>query len=817
MGKCLTSGFNSTTALLAVAAAMATSSPAFAAERDNAQADRPDNTGSEIVVTARRREENLMQAPVVASVLAGSELVKSNIQTVDQLQEIVPSLRIQRGFGGSVGAVVNIRGIGSGTSGTFVDQSVGIAVDQVGFSHGSFYDAAAFDLARVEVLRGPQGLYFGKSTTAGIISLTTANPTKTWQGSVTGGYEFNAREFNLNGFVSGPLTQNLGVRLAGFYDRLSGYLYNPNPAGSAAQFRVPDGHSEGGRLTLDYDGGPLRVNLKGTLTNAYTHGEQQAIRQFASCPTGKPQNSFFQYDNCTLDQNTLGETAFPLYNGSIDWLNSKGDAAAFANYSPLSETPADGSGFLAKKSSLLTAIVDYDVAPQVTVTSVTGLGNVNTRTMQQGYIISLGPYQLFNRWKSEDFSEELRVTSNWKDSPINFMIGGLYASSKNENTLKVVLPSITTFNVTFVTRKVKTKSAFAQLMFTPIAQLEFDAGVRYTHVRQSFPWLSALTNVVGFRPGDANDASINQAPLVPDSEKVFSQHNTSPEFTLTYRPNSDITAFASYKWGYKGPGYNVSAFLSPVFTSPGALAAFGGEKVRGAEAGIKAAVMDRQMDLTLSLYHYKYLGLQVSHYDAVQGRSIISNGADATTKGVEVGMNLHPHSIPGLSVNAFVAYNDAKYDTFTTSPCYGGQTLATGCHPVSTTVSTLVQDLSGKPLQFAPKWTGNLNVAYETPVVDDYRLKLSTTLLSSSRYNYTPANSPNGWQRRWTTVDASIGVASPDDRFEIELIGRNLTNKYYVMTGFDSGAVTPGVLSDLQGIANRSRQIMLQLTVRTGG
>ncbi|RYD81189.1 MAG: TonB-dependent receptor, partial [Verrucomicrobiaceae bacterium] len=214
--------------------------------------------------------------------------------------------------------------------------------------------------------------------------------------------------------------------------------------------------------------------------------------------------------------------------------------------------------------------------------------------------------------------------------------------------------------------------------------------------------------------------------------------------------------------------------------------------------------------------HYKYLGLQVSHYDGTRGISITSNGADATTKGVELGMNFRPRGIEGLSVETFVAYNDAKYNSFPTSPCYGGQTLSTGCAPVSSTVATTIQDLSDERLQFAPRWTGNFNLAYTTRVADDYRLTLRGSLMASSRYNYTPANSPHGWQNGWATVDASVSLAGWNDQAEISLIGRNLTNKYYVVTGFDSGAVTPGVLSDLQAIANRLRQIMLQLTLRTG-
>jgi iron complex outermembrane receptor protein len=767
---------------------------------------------AEVVVTARKREETLMSAPVVASVVSGEQLQQQHVRTMDDIGEVVPTLKIQRGFAGQVGTVVNVRGIGSGTSASYIDQSVGFAVDQVGFSHGSMYDAAAFDLAQVEVLRGPQGLFFGKSTTAGIISFTTADPTAAWDSSLTGSYEFNSREIYLNGYVSGPVTDKLGIRLAGFYDTLKGYLYNPNPGGTAAQRRVPDGHSEGGRITVAYDDPDigLRAKWKLSLTHSTDHGEQQAIRQFAECPTGRPQNSFFRFDDCKLDKYTLGETAFPPYNPNVDWINSAGNTAAFATGSPFRET-GDGSGYIRKKGALSSLLLEYDLAHGLTLTSVSGFGNIDTIAQQQGFIINLGAYQLINHWVGHDYSEEVRLTSSWKDSWINFMVGGLYAPGQSKSNQRLEIAAITRWNELVTKRDTANKSLFGQLILTPIDKWEFDAGVRYTHVMEKLPYLYGVSNVVGSRPTDPG-AAVNQAPLTTGTR--FTQSNTSPEFTATYRPTDDLTVFASYKWGYKGPGYNVAGFLNTNFRPAGSALPFGGEKVKGAEGGVKAVLFDRQVNVSLTAYDYKYIGLQVSHYDAARGITTISNGADAKTRGAELGISYRPRAVSGLQLDSFIAYDDAYYQSFTTSPCYGGQTLATGCHPLAANVNG--QDLSGASLSFAPQWAGNLGVTYETPVMQDYLVTLRGALNFSSKYNYTPAYSPQGWQKGWTTLDASISLAHQDEAWELSLIGRNLTNKHYVVTGFDSGQVTPGVLSDLQGIANRSRQIVLQLTVRPG-
>ena len=768
-----------------------------------------DGTLGDIIVTARKRSETAMQTPVIMQVATEKQLQQFHVEQMEDLGEVVPGLRIQRGFSGSVGMVVTIRGIGSGTSAQYIDQSVGFAVDEVGYSHGSFYDAAAFDLGQVEVLKGPQGLFYGKSTTAGIVSFTTADPTARWESAASASYEFRGDELNLDGHISGPLSDSIGLRVAGYYNTLKGYLFNSNPAGTPAQRRIPDGDSYGGRITLTFaDGGPFRAKLKVAGTGSFSHGEQQSMRQFVSCTLGdRPQNPRFSTDNCRLDDSNIGVSAFPAYNPNFDWVRSAGNTAAFASGSPID---TDGSGYLRKRSVLTSLNLAYDLTNDLTLTNVAGFGRVDTSAVQQG-AIGTNLYQLYNRWQENDYSNELRLTSGWDDSVVNFMAGGLITRGTTHNVNSVVVPALTRFVEDRATRKSESESLFGQLLITPTPQLEVSAGVRYTHIKQAFPLLSALSNVIGFRPGDAIDASINQSPLLSRAVTENDEHNTSPELTVTYRPNSDVTAFASYKRGYKGPGYNAGNFLVTSYLGANAIVPFGGERVRGGEGGIKARIFNRSTNLTAAVYTYDYLGLQVSHYDGARGIITVSNGADARTRGFELGVSSRPTALRGLELNGFVTYNNGKFTRFKTSPCYGGQTAATGCSPIVTGIS--VQNLSGRTLPYAPRWTGDIGASYET-AVGGFDVAVGASLSFSSRYNYTPALHPRGYQQGWSTLDGYVRLARDDDRWELSLIGRNLTDKRYVATGFDAGAVTAGVLSDTQGISNRPRQVLLQLTVR---
>jgi iron complex outermembrane recepter protein len=124
------------------------------------------------------------------------------------------------------------------------------------------------------------------------------------------------------------------------------------------------------------------------------------------------------------------------------------------------------------------------------------------------------------------------------------------------------------------------------------------------------------------------------------------------------------------------------------------------------------------------------------------------------------------------------------------------------------------QNLTGQRLAFAPLWVGSLNVSYEIPVTDTYSLALTENTRLSSGYITVPDNLPDSYQTDWVTFDASMRFGRLNGPWEVALIGRNLTNRLYVVTGFDAGDVKPGVMADANGIANRSRQIVLQFTVR---
>ncbi len=183
----------------------------------------------EIVVTARKREESLQRVPVAVSVIDKQTLENSISNDLTKIGELAPQVSLSQG-GSGTGAVITVRGVSSGSSDAGLDQSVAIEVDNVPISRGQVISASMFDMEQVQILQGPQALFFGKNSPAGVISLNSADPTRTLEGYLTAGYEFNAEERFVEGTISGPLSETLSARLAFRGSEMDGWIDNVAPA-----------------------------------------------------------------------------------------------------------------------------------------------------------------------------------------------------------------------------------------------------------------------------------------------------------------------------------------------------------------------------------------------------------------------------------------------------------------------------------------------------------------------------------------------------------------------------------------------------------
>lgn len=775
--------------------------PAFAqAPGERTQAEQAGGGGvADIVVTARKRDETVLRTPVIVDVLTSQKLEQLHVTSAYALTSVIPSLTIVTG-GSYVGVTAALRGLGNGASANFADQTVALNLDGLTAPSGAFYRAGLFDIGQIEVLKGPQALFFGKSTSGGVIALHTADPTKEWDSMVSGSYEFDTDEKELTGFLSGPLTDTLGIRIAGTHSRSKGFLVNLNP--DASDHRKQSVENDGARLTLAYDGNSgLKIKLKGFVSRNRVDGDLTTLSN-SICPSSVTPFTAAGggiYDDCKLDRTTIGfADSLPYKPGNY----GPTDFAEFATGSP-SPLFTNGSPYGKAIVAGIPLQVDYEVANGLTLTSLTGW-QYSKFTSQTPYGLNV-IFGLGARDSLKELSQELRLSSDWKDSWINFTAGGLVSDSRRKSQFVFVIPVAAYYSRDDIGYRSKQGSAFAQLLLTPIDKLEISAGARYTQVHRYF---TRLDNFVNFLP-----ATVDNLGSVDKANRDKTENDFSPEVTLTYRPSDSLTVFGSYKQGYKAFSFN-AVLTAPAFNDT-TISPYNGERVEGFEGGVKGKLFDNHLAFTLTGYRYNYDGLQVSFTDIPSASVLVANGADARVQGIEVTGDYSPPGLPGLTLSAALNYNDAYFRSFPASPCYASQTVAQGCTTLPSGVRA--QDQAGKSLPFAAKWSGNIGFDYATEVGDGYMIGVNARAALTSRYQTSPERNPFGLQKAYALIDAGLRFGRENQAWELSLLCRNCTNRFYLSDTVDAGAVTvPGEPSPVFARLARPRQIMLQLTVRPG-
>ena len=278
---------------------------------------------------------------------------------------------------------------------------------------------------------------------------------------------------------------------------------------------------------------------------------------------------------------------------------------------------------------------------------------------------------------------------------------------------------------------------------------------------------------------------------------------------------TNLTAYIAYKTGYKSGGFSNTAIQS-AFGSQADFA-FNPERVTGFEGGLKGTLADRQLRFALGLYRYKFNDLQIDFFNATTISFITTNAGGAVIRGAELALELAPRAAPGLNLHSTLNYNRARYSNYL-APCYGGQSIADGCTLKVRGVP--YQDLSGQPTGNAPLWAASLGAAYEHPLGSGIVGSLSADARYSGDYLASSFGNTTARQPSYVNLDASVRLRTADDRFELALIGRNLTNRFVITGSLDVVGTGGGtgtnnaVRSDQAGLVSLPRTIQVQATVR---
>ena len=802
-----------TSAATAIAAGL--SAPAMAQSSSDATAQSDTSVWEgDIIVTARKRQETAQETPVAMTVLNDALLERYAVHGVDSIASLTPGFFTGESSG-SVGGSISLRGVGSGEGQPFIDQAVSINVDGVQISTAQILRAAQMDLQQIEVLRGPQALFFGKNSPGGIISLTTANPGDDLEVMVRGGYEFKAEEWYMDATLSTPLSDTAGLRLAAHYSDMNGYInvISPPTAGvtPSSLDAFPDQEELFLRGTLTFDPtDQLSINLKGTYTDTKIKGGPSYFSDITYCPYGLPQESIVVASNCKND-GTIVAAQIPASTLALN---------------PLLKP----DGHRNNEQVLLTGTINYALTDELNLTSVTGYYDVSEDLSSNGGY-GLAASNVFTvRYSNEQVSEELRLASDFS-GPVNFLVGGFFETRKLFTETYIVIPTFGNFElpVESTHQKQDSYSAFGQVMWDVTDQVELAVGGRYSHEIKKLRDYTVTTAPFGtpvLTGGTSVD--VTTLPAYPGTKLTF--NNFSPEATLTYKPHSDLMVFASFKKGFKSGGFDAGYTAGTILSDPGRGQTFNPEKVTGGEIGLKSSLADRQVTFNITGYWYDYKDLQVTTYDTAARAFTTQNAAKARIRGIEVDTSFRPNGVPGLSLHASAAYNDAKFRKYL-ADCYKGQTQALGCNAGAITAAGnyTAQDLSGVRVRKAPEFTANVGGYYETPVTSGLMISLSADMSYSSSYNYGSTYQPYTNQDAFAKLDATFRVFTEDKRWELAVIGKNLTNKRNLVNGIDrtgtggnkgfdlpTCATTTStgceLLPDVIGTPARPRTVALQVT-----
>ena len=763
----------------------------------------------EIVVTANKREEKLNRVGLSITAIGAEALATRRISSVQDIAAAIPGLKFAES--GTNTPIYTLRGIGFNEESLGVYPSVSVYTDEVPLPFPVLTLRAAIDLERIEALKGPQGTLFGQNATGGAINYIAAKPTNTFKYGADVSYgRFNY--VNGNAFVSGPLGDNAGVRLAISATHSNGWqqsLTRPGDRNGAQKY-------VSGRLT--FTANPTdKVRLRATVTAWQDKSEPQAAQLIAV--RGQKADA--------VQAGVLAAPFAQLNPRSADWTTTAnyivfedlGGLFAGTNFNVTPKTTPDLSPRSNRKFIQGSLRGDIDLGDFATLTSITSYlkFNQNLYSDKDGTaqaVANIGP----SFAKIHSFNQELRV-ANQGNGPFRWVLGANYEQSQTfeDQHLTFANGSSSRGQTLFINstgsevlQKIRNQAVFANGEYDVTSKLTLKAGGRYTESRNRANLcskgdgdglVSVLFNILPvavfgvdpttFTPIKTGDCYPLNMQLIPGQRFIdtLAEHNFSWRLGADYKPSRDTLIYANVSRGYKAGSYPTAAgsdFRSyrPVTQ----------ESVTSYEAGFKTSLANRMVQLNAAAFYYDYVNKQIRGkivdpvFDVLD---ILINVPKSKVLGAEAELTVRPAT--GFTVGASVTYLDSKVRTNKGSHFVGPTAYGNSCGTIAVPGPC---DFTGSELPFTPKWSYSLNADYRHPLGNN-----SLTFGAGLRGQSSSVSTLNGRSIQfrnfpgdrhapgidrpfvipsYTVVDAQAGYEFGDRRYKVMVWGKNVFNKYYV-------------------------------------
>lgn len=737
----------------------------LAAEPVAAEATATDgNRLEEVMVTARKRSENVQTVPTPVTVISGEVIQRQNLVNFTNFQYKFPAFSVyltnpkQQNLG--------IRGIGNnGFNTDGIDGSVGVFVDGVYTGRQGMVSGDFSDIADIELLRGPQGTLFGKNTTAGAVIINSKLPSFTPEFSVEGTVgEENLRQVKFS--AAGPLlADKLAARVSAFYSDKDGNY--PNRAGGpAANAR----QGEGVRLQL-----LAQINEDATFRLIAQHTEQNF--------------------------NSIGPVTLSIYNPAA--LQARMTAAGYTllvSDASKREVNIDAPLTATTHANLISGELNWDLGDKGAITSITAFQNWTCFTNNDNDYTQLNALPDYGSCNVErQYSQELRWASP-KDKPVEVVAGAflsrqyLGVNSRirfgDQYHIWAANPSAAAFPTlggktwaqgayaqavagfgirSYASFHTDTSALFGNVVWHPDQDRKWavNLGLRQTWEDRDYSY----TGWVESNLGNLSQAQINVMSTAGANAQLgravdsLKDKSLSGQVGVSYRVTPDFMAYVQFARGHKSAGFNLLPY-DPSTAIYGGAQDVQGETSDNIEAGFKSEWLDHRLLLNVTAFDTKVKNYQANQAVGVGNTAIkfLANVGSLRSKGVEV--EAEARLAEGLRLKGFVAYDEATYASFHNSVC-----------PAQTTALTC--DLTGRQVAWAPKWTSNLSIDYSRSLFSGTTSYVNFDANWRSTQNTTITLDPAAQIKSYALASLRVGTLFRNDTLDVQVWADNLFDKAY--------------------------------------
>ncbi len=750
----------------------------------------------EIVVTAQKRQESLQDVPVSVAVVSGARLDEAGIDNLDDLAPHIPNF--SKGESGA-SSIIRIRGIATGSNPAF-EQSVVLFADDISLARAPLARLPFMDLARVEVLRGPQNVLFGKNAIAGAISMVSAMPTDDFEGKISLRYEPDYQDTEALAVLSGPISDNVRARLAIRSAEYGGYLQKYSNETGNDQVKIRDEEQREDfavRGTIAWD-----IGAKTDLTFRVEHDKVESV--------GQSHQLLFGYAN-PFPASALNPLGGLNYTQSVAAIQGAYNAAIGGFGLPPVDVGTDTIGQDRIRRSAFDGYQELDVNKvdltinhefeKFTLTSVTGYVEYEEDRLAGGGLSGIDISSILTKEKYDQISQEIRLTSDLGGS-IEW-IGGVFFQDWNldadESTLldEMNMPVLlgiagaapgleAVANLdstrTFVGTST-TYAAFGQVTWSMSDTARLTLGGRYTvEDKDAKKFVDIVNRATGqFDIGQAIFAScgfgvdynslgqLSAVVPLPGCDGVpalgaYNTHDTvaareekkfTPSVTAEFDIGDSNMAYATVSTGFKAGGFDARAARESNLE-------YEDETVTGYEIGMKSRFADGRAETNVAVFRSEYKDLQVSTFDGVAG-FVVGNAAEFLAQGIE--MEGRWRATDALTMSGALAWTDSKWEKYENASCNSMHRILTG---------EALCDRTGLKAGNTPDWSGNLVADYYVPVGSLY-FRATADVIYSGEYHTNSTKEIGTLQGSYTKLNLRLAIEGESWTFSI--LGKNLTDE----------------------------------------